>query len=119
MFGMTGRMLVDINLMYAVLLPLPDAATNFTDFAPEWNCAVSTATVEVVPGLVCFDHGDVGAWPVVYFSKSSQNSAVAHGSAAVPPAPALPAAPAPPFEPPRPPPPAPLDPPEPAPAEPP
>jgi hypothetical protein len=28
------------------LLPLPDAATNLTDFAPEWNCAVSMAAVE-------------------------------------------------------------------------
>ena len=32
--------------MYAVLLPLPAAATNFTDFVPEWNCELSTAAVE-------------------------------------------------------------------------
>ena len=37
---------VDARRMYAVLLPLPVAATNLTDFDPERNCVVSTAAVE-------------------------------------------------------------------------
>jgi hypothetical protein len=63
MLGVTGRTLVDIRRMNAVLLPLPEAATNFTDFVPERACAVSIAAVD--PELTWRDQGAPGAWPVV------------------------------------------------------
>ncbi len=49
--------------MYAVRLPLPDGATNLTDFEPDRNCVVSIAAVE--PELIVRVQLPPGASPVV------------------------------------------------------
>jgi hypothetical protein len=54
---------VDATRMYAVLLPLPEAATNFTDFVPERACVVSTAAVD--PELTWRVQFPPGALPAV------------------------------------------------------
>ena len=65
--------------MNAVLMPSVVRAwvVILTDWLPEWASAPSTVTA---PMLVDARHGVVGAALAAYFSKSSQKSAVAHGS---------------------------------------
>src|SRR5579862_2724747 len=99
-----------MSSMNAVLMPsvVRACVVILIDWLPEWANALSTVTV---PMFVDVCHGVVGAALTAYFSKSSQKSAVVHGSPPVlpaapplpvlPPAP-LPAAPPPPATPPLP-----------------